>query len=97
MYNFRKSLLNLKNSSDFTDYIKLLKVCLKMVQYSVNYDLRSPLTKLRFAYYKFVDRPEIFNNSDQLKEVDQLHIELYEKDPFELIIPSLLATRDEYK
>lgn len=42
-----------------------------------------------FAYLKFVDRPEMFENAPQLDEVDRLHIDLFER------IPELLDTERE--
>lgn len=72
----------MKGTDDFGDYIKLLRMVVS-IGYS-NFDeeiviLRETLRKLYFAYFEFVDRPQVFDNLTQLIEVDSLHNEMYEQ------------------
>lgn len=74
----------MQRSKDFTDYIKLLKIIRNVGCFD-----REMCENVFFAYLKFVDRPEMFQNAPQLDEVDRLHIDLFER------IPELLDTERE--
>lgn len=72
-----KNIKKLANDKDFSNYIKLLKICVSIAQFNENYLIRENLEKLHFAFFTFVDRPNMFDDVEQLDEVDRLHIQLY--------------------
>lgn len=47
-----------------------------MVARHQKYEMLKSFKKLYFAYFTFVDRPEAFDNADELREVDRLHTKL---------------------
>lgn len=80
--DFSDKIDNLANLTDFGEYINLLKLGLNLIRYQPSSELQKTLQKLYFAYFTFVDRPSLFDDSKQLNEVDRLHIEFYESFPF---------------
>lgn len=50
------------------------------------------------TYFTFVDRPNAFDNLDQLNEVDKLHAALYnEQSEYFLNFKAFLADKPQYK
>lgn len=45
------------------------------------YQMVPTYKKLYFAYVTFVDRPDAFDNADQLNEADRLHTKLFDQNP----------------
>lgn len=85
--NFRVEIENLANATDFSPYLKLLKMCNRLsghlyVHYYPNIHdvVYKAFDKLYAAYFTFANRPKAFDNAEQLNEVDRLHIELWERN-----------------
>lgn len=77
---FSKTIENLTSSTDFGDYIKLLKVCVWVARNQV-LEMKASFKQLFFAYFTFVNRPNAFDNADQLNEADRLHTKLLDLYP----------------
>lgn len=96
--DFRSKINNLANATDFNDYIKLLKTFVKIARTTINYEIKNVLTNLYMTYFTFVDRPNAFDNLDQLNEVDKLHAALYnEQSEYFLNFKAFLADKPQYK
>lgn len=88
-YGYRNKL---DNVADFSEYFELLKSFSKISRYD-----RSQLiaNELFCGFFKFLNRPHLFDNADQLNAVDRLHIELYKQDAN--LLYSTAAKSKEYK
>lgn len=81
------------SATDFGDYIDLLKTITKLTPNpnSINLD------KVYFVFFEFVDRPKLFDNATELKEVYKLHNELCDQHLSRFSVNSNLADTSEYK
>lgn len=80
----------MKAANDFADYIQLLRTVVGMgytrkdwsgyhIEFSSLFE--QTMLKLYFAFIKFVDRPHVFDQTEQLIEVDRVHSLLAEQFP----------------
>lgn len=69
---------NLENATDFSGYIKLLKMGKGLTKFNLS-GMSETFEKLYSAYFTFVNRPTVFDDAERLNEVDQLHIEFWER------------------
>lgn len=70
---------------------------MKIGRYAENSEMRKIIDKVYFAYFTFVDRPQIFDEVNELNEVDQLHTQLFNQDPnYYNQYKSWFATEDEF-
>lgn len=72
---YSEKVATLKNATDFSDYIKLLKSSMPIMRYLNNLDLKEHYRGVYFAFFEFVNSPSAFDS--QLEEVDQLHMNFY--------------------
>lgn len=79
--NISAKIKAIAEATDFGDYIKLLETCIKIAKYQFRFEVQQTLRRVFHAYFQFVNRPSVFEDSKQLKEVDFLHIKFYEQHP----------------
>lgn len=72
-----------KTKTYYIDYIKLLQQCMNLVSNAnrMNLNLQGSLKRVYYAFYAFGNRPRIFDDIEQLKQVDQLHKKFYKLNP----------------
>lgn len=85
LLNFSKRIGDLASASDFGDYIRLLKIFVMIAGQDARSDMKMAFTKLYFAYFTFVDRPDMFDDADQLNEVDRLHTKLFNQNSMDVV------------
>lgn len=52
---------------------------MQIAQYNSNFEMKQTVEKVYFAFVTFVNRPTLFENLEQLLEVDGLITELYDQ------------------
>lgn len=97
LFECNEAIENLKNASDFSDYVKLLETAVKTNGFYAIDEVNQVFKKLYFAFFQFVDRPHAFDDTEQLNDVDRLHSELYEFDSMHFHNLSTDADRQECK
>lgn len=94
---FRNVLALLETATNFQDYIKLLRITLAISRYGSNYRLNGLKHKIFHAFFTFVNRPELFDNMNELEQVDRLFIQLYEHKPGMFPYSTSKTVHNEYK
>lgn len=71
---FSKKCEDVQATKNFAEYISFLKIALNTR--TINNDI---MNRLFLALLKFVQKPTLFDNKEQLAEADKLHQKLYER------------------
>lgn len=69
---FRTKADQWRNEPNLTEYIELLRICVKIDQFNVNYKIKETIDQLHFVYYSFVNNPNVFEYFEQLIQIDRL-------------------------
>lgn len=96
-FTFRTKLEKLENATDFIAYVELLEIGTKMARYECDDRTRDILQKLFIAFFTFANRPHLFNDIEQLNQVDELHTALYKQNPYYFNNIKYSANRDGFK